>query len=187
MSSSPLHSILAKVLYFTHLGFPEIRGIAFLTYLLGAQVVWCRYNLTRFHVLDIFSSAFSSVGLSMSSSDPTFFGLQESDGLQVLLVKKKKLARFQSKMSSIWMILTTIWWKPFTLCPSESPKNDPVSLIWLIFSCPDRTEKEILFDMKVLSKLNRKEMTGKIQGNESNCSQPASMKQHQYNLQDIIS
>ena len=25
----------------------------------------------------------------MSSSDPTFFGLQESDGLQVLLVKKK--------------------------------------------------------------------------------------------------
>ena len=84
----------------------------------------------------------------MSSSDPTNLGLQESDGLQVLLVKKK-LARFQSKnVKNLQGFLTKIWWKPFTLCPPESQKNDHVSLIWLIFSCPDRTEKEILIDMK---------------------------------------
>ena len=120
--------------------------------------MWCRYNLTRFHVLDIFSSAFSSVGLSMSSSDPTFLGATRICHYKYYLLKKK-LARFQSKMSRICMILTKIWWKPFTLCQPESQKNDHDFIDLTFFSCPDRTEKEILFDMKVLSKLNRKEMT----------------------------
>ena len=41
---------LAKLWYFTNLDFLEIRGFPFLTYLLGAQVVWGRYNLTKCNV-----------------------------------------------------------------------------------------------------------------------------------------
>ena len=36
--------------YFFNVDFPEIRGFPFLSYLLGAQVVWGRYNLTRYYV-----------------------------------------------------------------------------------------------------------------------------------------
>ena len=38
---------LAKLTYFTNLGFPEIREFPLLNHHLGAQVVWGRYNLTR--------------------------------------------------------------------------------------------------------------------------------------------
>ena len=44
---------LAKLQYFTNLDFPEIRGIPFLNHHLGAQVVWGRYNLTRFCLISI--------------------------------------------------------------------------------------------------------------------------------------
>ena len=37
---------LAKLLYFTNLGFPEIRGFPLLSTIWG-EVVWGRYNLTR--------------------------------------------------------------------------------------------------------------------------------------------
>ena len=36
-----------KIKIFTNLDFPEIRGFPFLSYLLEAQVVSGRYNLTR--------------------------------------------------------------------------------------------------------------------------------------------
>ena len=42
------NSFLAKLWYFTNLDFPEIKGCPFLNYILGAQVVWGRYNLTRY-------------------------------------------------------------------------------------------------------------------------------------------
>ena len=46
------HTHLAKLWYFTNLGFPEIRGSPLLNHHLG-EVVWGRYNLTRHMQLTI--------------------------------------------------------------------------------------------------------------------------------------
>ena len=39
----------AKLQYFTHLDFPEIRKFPLLNHHLGQKLVWGRYNLTRWH------------------------------------------------------------------------------------------------------------------------------------------
>ncbi len=44
-----LKMLSGQIIYFTNLDFPEIIRFPFLSYILGAQVVWGRYNLTKWY------------------------------------------------------------------------------------------------------------------------------------------
>lgn len=88
-------------------------------------------------------------------------------------LKKKTLLGFNQKMSRIWRIFDVHFGgNHLHFCQPESQKM--IVFQWFGFhlmSWQDRKRDTI--DMKVLSKLNRKEMTGKIKGNDRQL-QPAS-------------
>ena len=52
---------LAKLLYFTNLGFPEIRGFPLLFTTICGEVVWGRYNLTRFMYFCVICDCLNSI------------------------------------------------------------------------------------------------------------------------------